>query len=349
MDTGLDECSANRRLPLDDLLKIPQEESQSYNSYVPSIHINHTARLHISSNKKSAPTTISKNTSRSSCSVSSRLSPVPANNAYSISSPNAPATTVYPPSLPSSQSNATSSRAVHRYFHNFTTDHSLISSSNLPATKPYPLSLSSSQSRAALSREISFAGTSTNPSPLQDLQASKVPSFLQKVSLSRLFDTGWYEDGGITYPVDPLPAQEPQVFRLFMVRPVTLSILTVRERGGGLMPGRVRGVLVLSFVDFATIGCEVAIVGFIWSGSWRLLLVVQVGVKLHCGELYQKRRKRWAVCLYIRAVFRQRATWMPLIKTGDRSPCGGRPSTFFALRLDDDRAGFHPSGLVIRC
>jgi hypothetical protein len=149
--------------------------------------------------------------------------------------------------------------------------------------------------------------------------------------------------------VDPLPAQEPQVFRLFMVRPVTLSVLTVRERGGGLMPGRVRGVLILSFVDFATIGCEVAIVGFIWSGSWGLLLMMQVGVKLHCGELYKKRRKRRAVCLYIRAVFRQRATWMPLIKTGDRSPCGGRSSTFFALRLDDDRAGFHPSGLVIRC
>jgi hypothetical protein len=108
-------------------------------------------------------------------------------------------------------------------------------------------------------------------------------------------------------------------------------------------------VLILSLVDFAMIGCEVAIIESNRFEELETLLMMQVGVKLHCGELYKKRRKRRAVCLYIRAVFRQRATWMPLIETGDRSPCGGRPSTFFALRLDDDRAAFHPSGLVIRC
>lgn len=108
-------------------------------------------------------------------------------------------------------------------------------------------------------------------------------------------------------------------------------------------------MLVLSLVDFAMIGCEVAIIESNRFEELEALLMIQVGTELHGGELYKKRRKRWAVCLYIRAVSRQRATWMPLIKTGDRSPCGGRPSTFFALRLEDDRAAFHPSGLMIRC
>jgi hypothetical protein len=42
-----------------------------------------------------------------------------------------------------------------------------------------------------------------------------------------------------------------------VVIPVTLSVLTLRERGGGLVAGRVRGVLVLLLL----FGREDAIIG----------------------------------------------------------------------------------------
>jgi hypothetical protein len=61
-----------------------------------------------------------------------------------------------------------------------------------------------------------------------------------------------------------VPAQEEQVFRVIVVRSVTLSVLTLRDRGGGLVAGRVRGVLVLLLWS----GCEDAIIGKIQK-TWR--------------------------------------------------------------------------------
>jgi hypothetical protein len=62
-----------------------------------------------------------------------------------------------------------------------------------------------------------------------------------------------------------VPAQEEQVFRVMVVIPVTLSVLTLRERGGGLVAGRVRGVLVLLLL----FGREDGIIGKLktWAGS----------------------------------------------------------------------------------
>jgi hypothetical protein len=151
---------------------------------VPLTHINQAARRHIT--RRLSLRQSRKNSSRSSSSVSLHPSPLPANDPYSISSSNAPATTIisaHPIPVPIQRDTLTSRLNPH-HFHNPTNNHNLISASNAPATNLYPLSLSSSQSGALPLLKLSSTGTTTVPAPLQGLQAGEASSFLQKISQS---------------------------------------------------------------------------------------------------------------------------------------------------------------------
>jgi hypothetical protein len=141
--------------------------------------------------------------------------------------------------------------------------------SNAPATKLYPPSLSSSHSRVISSREVSSTGTTTTPTPLQSPQRGKAPNLLHKVSRRGLFDA-YITSRRKYYPWHPLPAQEEQVF---IVRPATLSVLTSRERRGGLVAWWVRGVFMLLLFGFVVAGCEVAILSVCGLEEFGVLVI----------------------------------------------------------------------------